>query len=268
MTAFSMASTWCPNGLSLQTMLELEKISKSFGLVKVLSSVSLKVSAGESSVIIGPSGCGKTTLVRVVMGLVSPDRGEVRFNGEALTEKNMLEARRQIGYVVQGGALFPHMTAGANVTLMPKYIGWGSGDISEKLDFLSEMMDLPREALTRYPNELSGGQRQRVSLMRALMLDPEVLVLDEPFGALDPIVRFQLQKDLRALFRKLRKTLVMVTHDISEAAFFGDQIILMRAGTIVQQGPISDFLHRPKEDFVKTFVAAQRALFDNIDGVK
>ena len=202
------------------------------------------------------------------MGVVTPDRGCVRFKGAELGDDNMLAVRRRIGYVVQGGALFPHITAESNVTLMAKYIGWGSSDISEKLDFLSEMMDLPREALTRYPNELSGGQKQRVSLMRALMLDPEVLVLDEPFGALDPIVRFQLQKDLRALFRKLRKTLVMVTHDISEAAFFGDQIILMRAGTVVQQGPITDFLHRPKENFVKTFVAAQRALFDNIEGAK
>ncbi len=249
-------------------MLELQKISKSFGPVGALSSVSLEVPSGAASVIIGPSGCGKTTLVRVVMGLVSPDQGKVRFRGEELANQNMLGIRRRIGYVVQGGALFPHMTAGSNVTLMPKYLGWSSADISTKLDFLSEMMDLPGELLARYPGELSGGQRQRVSLMRALVLDPELLVLDEPFGALDPIVRLQLQKHLRNLFHRLGKTVLMVTHDISEAAFFGDEIILMRTGKVVQRGPMSDFLHRPKEEFVETFISAQRALFDNIYGAK
>ena len=245
-------------------MLAVQKISKSFGATEALADVSLEVASGSTGVIIGPSGCGKTTLVRVVMGLVSPDQGQVRFNGEVLGQKNTSEIRHRIGYVVQGGALFPHMTAWSNVALMPKYLGWSSTEISRKVNSLTELMDLPSEVLNQYPGELSGGQRQRVSLMRALVLDPEVLVLDEPFGALDPIVRFQLQTHLRTLFRRLRKTVLMVTHDIAEAAFFGDEIILMRSGMIVQQGSISDLLHRPKEEFVETFVSAQRTLFDSI----
>jgi osmoprotectant transport system ATP-binding protein len=249
-------------------MLAAQKITKSFGPIEALSDVSLEVASGTTGVVIGPSGCGKTTLVRVIMGLVSPDQGQVRFGSEVLGEKNMSGLRRRIGYVVQGGALFPHMTAWSNVALMPKHLGWSSAEISRKLGSLMEIMDLSTKALNQYPSELSGGQRQRVSLMRALVLDPEVLVLDEPFGALDPIVRFQLQTHLRALFQSLRKTVLMVTHDIAEAAFFGDEIILMRAGMIVQRGSISDLLHRPKEEFVEIFVSAQRTLFDSIQGVE
>ena len=247
-------------------MLNLRKISKFYGSVGALSDVSLDVPQGATGVVIGPSGCGKTTLVRLIMGLISPDEGEVIIDDELVVEENISGIRRRIGYVVQGGALFPHMTAWANVGLMPKYFGWSRPEISRKVRLLAEMMELPLASLDRYPGELSGGQRQRVSLMRALVLDPEMLVLDEPFGALDPMVRFQLQEHLRGLFRKLKKTVVMVTHDIAEAAFFADEIILMRAGKIVQRGPMSDLLFHPKEEFVTAFLKAQRTLSENIQG--
>ena len=197
------------------------------------------------------------------MGLISADQGEVMFDDEAVVEENISRIRRRIGYVVQGGALFPHLTAWRNVGLMPKYFGWSSPEIVQRVELLADMMELPLDALHRYPRELSGGQRQRVSLMRALVLDPEVLILDEPFGALDPMVRFQLQEHLRALFRKLKKTVVMVTHDIAEAAFFADEIILMRAGGIVQRGSIFELLSNPKDDFVTAFIKAQRTLAED-----
>ena len=244
-------------------MLNLRKVCKFYGAVGVLSDVSFDVPRGTTGVIIGPSGCGKTTLVRLIMGLIFADQGEVMFDDEVVVEENISRIRRRIGYVVQGGALFPHLTAWRNVELMPKYFGWSSPEIAQRVQLLADMMELPLDALHRYPGELSGGQRQRVSLMRALVLDPEVLILDEPFGALDPMVRFQLQEHLRALFRKLKKTVVMVTHDIAEAAFFADAIILMRAGKVVQRGSIFELLSNPKDDFVTAFIKAQRSLAED-----
>ena len=244
-------------------MLNLRKVCKFYGDVGVLADISFDVPRGATGVIIGPSGCGKTTLVRLIMGLISADQGEVMFDDEAVVEKNISRIRRRIGYVVQGGALFPHLTAWRNVGLMPKYFGWSSPEIIQRVELLADMMELPLDTLHRYPGELSGGQRQRVSLMRALVLDPEVLILDEPFGALDPMVRFQLQEHLRALFRKLKKTVVMVTHDIAEAAFFADEIILMRAGKVVQRGSIFELLSNPKDDFVTAFIKAQRTLAED-----
>ena len=244
-------------------MLNLRKVCKFYGAVGVLSDISFDVPRGTTGVIIGPSGCGKTTLVRLIMGLIFADQGEVMFDDEVVVEENISRIRRRIGYVVQGGALFPHLTAWRNVGLMPKYFGWSSPEIVQRVELLADMMELPLDTLHRYPGELSGGQRQRVSLMRALVLDPEVLILDEPFGALDPMVRFQLQEHLRALFRKLKKTVVMVTHDIAEAAFFADEIILMRAGKVVQRGSIFELLSNPKDDFVTAFIKTQRSLAED-----
>ena len=245
-------------------MLNVRKVCKSYGSIRALLDVSFDVPQGATGVIIGPSGCGKTTLVRLVMGLITADQGEVMFDDEAVVDENISRIRRRIGYVVQGGALFPHLTAWSNVGLMPKYFGWSPTKIAQRVDLLADMVELPLEALHRYPGELSGGQRQRVSLMRALVLDPEALILDEPFGALDPMVRFQLQEHLRVLFRKLKKTVVMVTHDIAEAAFFSDEIILMRAGKVVQRGSIFELLSHPKDDFVTAFIKAQRTLVEDI----
>jgi osmoprotectant transport system ATP-binding protein len=247
-------------------MLELLAVSKSFGPTPVLEEVSLAVAGGQTTVLLGPSGCGKSTLLRMMLGLIRPDRGEVRFGDTPLTAANVRQLRHQMGYVVQDGGLFPHLTAAGNVSLLARHLGWDRGRIGERLEVLGALAQLPAEALRRYPAELSGGQRQRVGLMRALMLDPAVLLMDEPLGALDPITRADLQADLRDIFRKLQKTVVLVTHDLAEAAFFGDQVVLMEQGRIAQRGTMHDLIERPATPFVARFVQAQRAPLEALRG--
>ncbi len=168
------------------------------------------------------------------------------------------ELRLRMGYVIQDGGLFPHLTVAQNVTLMARQLRWEKGRMSERLTNLAQLVQLPRDLLTRYPAQLSGGQRQRVGIMRALMLDPKVILLDEPMGALDPIVRSHLQEDLKRIFQELKKTVLMVTHDMGEAAYLGDEIALMRDGAIIQIGPLNDLRQRPAEPFVSDFLKAQR----------
>ncbi|MGH8564401.1 MAG: ATP-binding cassette domain-containing protein [Gammaproteobacteria bacterium] len=239
-------------------MLELREVSKSFGRVSVLAPVTLSVAHRRSTVLIGPSGCGKSTLLRLMLGLLRPDAGSVYFRGVELVPHNVRGLRQAMGYVVQDGGLFPHLTAAGNVSLMARYLGWDAARIQGRLDGLTTLTRFPREALVRYPAQLSGGQRQRVGLMRALMLDPEVLLLDEPLGSLDPLVRAELQEDLAEVFRSLGKSVVMVTHDLAEAAFFGHEIVLLRDGRIVQRGVLEDLLKAPADPFVTRFIRAQR----------
>jgi osmoprotectant transport system ATP-binding protein len=239
-------------------MLQLLSVQKSFGPARVLDGVSLIVPNGKTTILLGPSGCGKSTLLRLMLGLIWPDAGEVRFGDDPLTPHNIRHFRRHMGYVVQDGGLFPHLTAEGNVTLLARHRGWSRERIRERLAVLAELAQLPADALKRYPAELSGGQRQRVGLMRALMLDPSVLLLDEPLGALDPITRADLQNDLRGIFRSLQKTVVLVTHDLAEAAFFGDEIVLLDQGHIAQRGSMRDLAERPATPFVTRFVQAQR----------
>jgi osmoprotectant transport system ATP-binding protein len=234
-------------------------VSKRFGEVAALTNIDLGIDAGSITVLLGPSGCGKTTLLRLVNGLARPDRGEVLVAGAPLASGDIHAARRRIGYVIQEGGLFPHLAAADNVTLAARYLRWPVARIAARLDELAGLARLPPEALRRFPAELSGGQRQRVALMRALMLDPEILLLDEPLGALDPLVRAELQADLAAVFRSLGKTVVMVTHDLPEAAFLADRVVLLRAGAVVQDGTVDDLLQRPADPFVSAFVNAQRA---------
>jgi len=247
-------------------MFELEKVSKHFKSLTALAEVDLTIPNGCTTVFMGPSGCGKSTLTRLLMGLIEPDHGVVKFESIAVNVDNATQLRRRMGYVIQGGGLFPHLTARSNTTLMARYLRHSTIDISRRVDELTQLTHFPPDALDRFPTELSGGQRQRVALMRALMLDPAVLILDEPFGALDPIVRYQLQTDLRNIFRTLGKTVVMVTHDIGEAGFFGDDIVLLRKGRVVQRGPIEDFVEKPSEPFVEKFVSAQRTLINSLRG--
>lgn len=237
---------------------ELKGVSKRFGETVALQPLDLVVAEGATTVLIGQSGCGKSTLIRMMVGLIEPDAGFVVFEGEAITSENAPVLRRKMGYVIQEGGLFPHLTARENVTLMARHHGESSDTIEERVVELGALTHFPADALDRYPAELSGGQRQRVSLMRALMLDPDVLLLDEPLGALDPMIRAGLQDELRGIFRSLGKTVVMVTHDMGEASFFGDEIVLLREGEIVQQGSIDDLLNRPVDDFVNQFIRAQR----------
>jgi osmoprotectant transport system ATP-binding protein len=216
-------------------------------------------------VLIGPSGCGKSTLLRLMIGLIQPDRGRVHFEGEVLTRDNAERLRRKMGYVIQDGGLFPHLTARGNTALVARYLGWSAKRIGERLSELVELTHFPPDGVDRYPAQLSGGQRQRVSLMRALMLDPDVLLLDEPLGALDPMIRSNLQEELRTIFRQLGKTVVMVTHDLGEAGYFGDTIVLLREGSIVQRGSFGEFLDRPADAFVTEFVNAQRGLLEQAE---
>ncbi len=246
----------------------IDGAAKSYDGQVALDATDLRIPAGRTSVLIGPSGCGKSTMIRLMMGLLTPDRGAVVFEDQPLADADVLQLRHKMGYVIQDGGLFPHLTARGNVTLMARYLGRGSDEIDRRLDELAELVSFPRDGLGRYPAQLSGGQRQRVSLMRSLMLDPDVLLLDEPLGALDPIIRADLQRDLRTIFRRLGKTVVMVTHDMGEAAYFGHLIVLMRQGRIVQAGSLDELLTSPAEPFVTEFINAQRSVLDTAGGEK
>ncbi len=246
-------------------MFDLTGVSKSFGDVAALAVTDLTVAAGGTTVLIGPSGCGKSTLLKLMIGLHAPDTGTVSFAGDPLTRDNAQDRRRRMGYVIQEGGLFPHLTARANVALMARWLGWDEARVADRITELVRLTRFPADGLERYPAQLSGGQRQRVGLMRALMLDPDVLLLDEPLAALDPMIRYELQSDLREIFRALGKTVVMVTHDIGEAGHFGDVIVLLRAGRVVQQGTLGELLHRPADGFVERFITAQRSLIDALE---
>jgi osmoprotectant transport system ATP-binding protein len=194
----------------------------------------------------------------MMIGLIEPDEGQVIFEGTPLAPENLMQVRRRIGYVIQDGGLFPHLSAEGNVGLMARYLGWEKPKVNSRIEELADLTRLPREALSRYPAQLSGGQRQRLGIMRALMLDPAVVLLDEPMGALDPLVRYDLQEDLRKIFQSLGKTVVMVTHDMGEAGFFGDTVILLGGGRIVQQGSLRELIDQPADNFVRRFISAQR----------
>jgi len=245
----------------LLPILRLEAVTKSFGGVRAVQETSLDVPAQQTSVLIGPSGSGKTTVLRLMMGLVRPDQGRVLHREAPLDGGGAAGLRRfrtQTGYVVQEGGLFPHLTAVRNVTLLARHLGWPEQRTGARVAELAALVRLPQAALARHPHELSGGQRQRVALMRALMLDPELLFLDEPLGALDPLVRAELQDELADIFRRLGKSVVIVTHDLAEAALFGRVIVLMHQGRVVQHGSIDDLVRRPATPFVTQFVRAHR----------
>ncbi len=241
------------------SMIELTSVSKSFSGVSVLDGIDLRIESARTTVLLGPSGCGKSTLLRLMLGLTKPDRGSVAFDGQRLDRASARASRRKTGYVIQDGGLFPHMTAFENVTLVARQLGWSTRRVDARLDELVGLTKFPVDGLGRYPVELSGGQRQRVALMRALMLDPILLLLDEPLGALDPMIRVDLQADLREIFSSLYKTVVLVTHNLADAAYFGDSVVLLRAGRIVQQGPLRQLIEKPAEPFVSRFVTAQRS---------
>ncbi len=240
-------------------MISAENVSKTYAGQTALAPATLALAPSQTTVLIGPSGCGKSTLLRILIGLITPDTGRVVIDDTPLTPLNAETERHAIGYVIQDGGLFPHLTAAQNVSLLARFLGKPSTEIDRRMTELAQLVQLPAESLSRYPSGLSGGQRQRVGLMRALMLDPPLLLLDEPLGALDPITRSELQTQLKDIFAQLNKTVVLVTHDMGEAAYFGDTIILMRSGQIVQSGTLDDLLHRPAEPYVTDFIRAQRS---------
>src|SRR3954454_4501518 len=244
----------------MNALVELHGVSKKYDAAAALHPTNLDFARAKTTVLIGPSGCGKSTLLRLIIRLLDPDEGSIRFDGKEITPANISELRRRIGYVIQDGGLFPHLTARKNVMLMASHLKWPAEKMESRLTELCGLTRFPEDALERYPLELSGGQRQRISLMRALMLSPELLLLDEPLGALDPMVRAALQKDLKEIFKRLNQTAILVTHDLAEAAYLGDEIVLMNAGRVVQKGSLQDLRDRPLENFVSDFITAQRAL--------
>ncbi len=241
-------------------MVQLVGVSKTFGDAAAVHAIDLSVERGKTTVLIGPSGCGKSTLLRLIIGLIEPDTGKIQFDGTELRAEKINIVRRRVGYVIQEGGLFPHLTARANILLMARHLGRPENEMRARLSDLCALTRFSENLLGRYPLELSGGQRQRVSLMRSLMLSPELLLLDEPLGALDPLVRAALQKDLKEIFARLRQTALLVTHDLAEAAYLGDEIVLMHEGRIVQKGSLADLQQSPASDFVSEFINAQRGL--------
>jgi osmoprotectant transport system ATP-binding protein len=241
-------------------MIELRAVSKSFGGRVAVHPTDVVIEEGKTTALIGPSGCGKSTLLRLIVGLIQASSGSVLINGQPLTSSNAEATRQQIGFVVQDGGLFPHLTARQNVTLMARHLRKPVAEVDQRLSELATLTHFPLDALDRFPGEISGGQRQRVSLMRALMLNPSVLLLDEPLGALDPMVRASLQTDLKRIFQQLNQTVLFVTHDMGEAGYLGDTIILMNEGRIVQRGSLEDLRDRPSTPFVTDFLNAQRSL--------
>ena len=246
----------------LKSTISLKNISKSFNSSLAIKEFSFNFTRGETTVLIGPSGCGKSTLLRLIVGLIKQDSGTITVDSELLSNSNLSSIRKRMGYVIQDGGLFPHLTAKENLSLMPIYTGWNKDNISKRIDELTNLTSFPNDGLDRYPAELSGGQKQRVSLMRALMLNPEFLLFDEPLGALDPLIRFDLQNDLKEIFISLKKTVILVTHDLNEAVFFGNNILLMKEGSLIQQGTITDFINNPAEPFVIKFIKSQRSTIE------
>jgi osmoprotectant transport system ATP-binding protein len=244
----------------MESLVQLCGVSKTYGDTVALHPTDIEFAQGRTTVLIGPSGCGKSTLLRLIIRLLEPDGGAIRFGGDPVTVANISALRRRIGYVIQDGGLFPHLTARKNVMLMASHLKWPAEKMKSRLAELCGLTRFPEAALDRFPLELSGGQRQRISLMRALMLSPELLLLDEPLGALDPLVRAALQKDLKEIFQRLKQTAILVTHDLAEAAYLGDEIVLMNEGRVVQRGTIADLQSNPTSDFVTEFITAQRAL--------
>jgi osmoprotectant transport system ATP-binding protein len=243
-------------------MLELQNISKTFEDRSVLAEVNLMVPEGATHALIGSSGSGKTTLLRITLGLIPFDKGYVKINDQALLSFTPVEWADRIGYVPQDGGLFPHISAKNNIALIAKLRGWRKSKIDGRVEELRKLVDLDPEILTRFPREMSGGQKQRVSIMRAAMMDPAVMLLDEPMAALDPLIRRSLQQELKSIFLRLNKTVLLVTHDLGEAVYLAEQITLLHEGRVVQTGSYRDLLLQPATPFVSQFINAQRSLPD------
>jgi osmoprotectant transport system ATP-binding protein len=246
-----------------QTMISLKSVTKRFGssAETAVQDLSMDVSQGETVVLVGPSGCGKTTTMKMINRLVEPTSGTITVDGTNVLKQDPVRLRRNIGYVIQSIGLLPHRTVAENIGTVPRLEGWDQQRINERTDELTFIFELDPGLLKRYPSELSGGQRQRVGVARALAADPPVMLMDEPFGAVDPIVRERLQDQFLNIQERLQKTIVFVTHDIDEAIKMADRIaILNRGGIIEQYAPPEEILREPANDFVKQFVGAERGL--------
>jgi len=245
-------------------MIVVNTITKTFGAYKAVDAISFTVKKGETVVFLGTSGSGKTTLLKMINRLIEPDSGEILISGRRITDQRPEDLRRKIGYVFQNNGLFPHYTIEENIGVVPRLLGWPADRITKRVTELMEKLRLsPAQYRGAYPNELSGGQQQRVGIARALAADAHVLLMDEPFGALDPITRASVRKDFKQLDELGSKTIVLVTHDIQEAFELADRIILMDGGRIMQEGTTDDLFLRPANQYVKDFFEGQRYIYDH-----
>lgn len=243
-------------------MISFNHVTKKFGEdVTAIEDVDFTVEQGKIVVLLGPSGCGKTTLLRMVNRLESISQGEIIINGENSKDLDPIELRRKIGYVIQSNGLFPNMTIEENVMLVPDLLGWSKKDKRERFEYLMKLSGLDADDYgKRYPHELSGGQQQRIGVVRALAADPPVMLMDEPFGALDPIIREKIQDEFLQIQREVKKTILFVSHDIDEAIKMADKIVLLRDGKIMQFDTPSEMLAHPKNEFVSQFFGKDRAI--------
>ena len=249
-------------------MIQIKAVSKTYGSKRVLYPTTLNLAKGQTHVFWGSSGSGKTTLLRLICGLTEASSGEVQIENQKVTVHNQRQWAAQIGYVIQEGGLFPHLTARQNISLAALPHNWSHERLTKRINELCDLVQLEQPNLDQFPKKLSGGQRQRVALMRSLLLDPAILLLDEPLGALDPLVRSDLQKQLKVIFNRLKKTVIIVTHDIGEGAFFGHTLSLFHEGQLVQHGDFQSFLDKPTNDFVTRFITAQAPPKELIEAFK
>ena len=229
-------------------------VSKRYGDSVVLSEIELEIPNGQTTVIVGQSGSGKTTLLRMVNGLIKPDSGRLEVFGDLVPEENIENFRRKIGYAVQGAGLFPHVSVKENIVLIARLVGWSSQDLDERFEMLMRQMELPLDLSDRIPNELSGGQQQRVGLCRALMLKPKLLLLDEPFSAVDPLTRLELYEVVEKLISNEAVSIVMVSHDLGEAKRLGDRMVVLQNGIILQNDLISNVIGNPATPYVERLI--------------
>jgi osmoprotectant transport system ATP-binding protein len=244
-------------------MISLRNVSKRFDGTRgaAVNDLSLEIPEGETVVLVGPSGCGKTTTMRMINRLIEPTGGTITVDGRDVLRQDPVQLRRSIGYVIQSIGLMPHRTVAQNIATVPKLVGWDDRRVADRVDELIGIFELDPEMKARYPSELSGGQRQRVGVARALAVDPPVMLMDEPFAAVDPIVRARLQEQFLEIQRRLRKTIVFVTHDIDEAIKMADRIAILNIGAKIEQyAPPEEILREPAGDFVKEFVGSERGL--------
>lgn len=245
-------------GIKPARMIKVDKVSKYFGGVKAVDGVSFEVGEQENLILLGTSGCGKTTTLKMINRLIEPTSGTIYMNDKNIMEQQPENLRRGIGYVLQNNGLFPHYTVAQNIAVVPNLLKWDKQKTEKRTAELMEKLHLDASYLNIYPNELSGGQQQRIGLARALVSDPPVLLMDEPFGALDNVTRSKIHAEFKALDELKRKTIIMVTHDVQEAFELGDRICLMDKGKIVQSGTPAQLLFNPVNDFVKDFLKHQR----------
>lgn len=240
-------------------MLDFKNITKTFKNQTVIDNISFTVNKGEFIVIVGPSGCGKTTTLKMINKLISPTSGNIYLDGKDISKEDTIKLRRNMGYVIQQTGLLPHMTVGENIGLIPRLEKWSEDEILERTNELLKMVGMePDQYVDRYPCELSGGQQQRIGVARAWATNPDIILMDEPFSALDPITRNQLQDELFELHQESKKTMIFVTHDMDEALKLGDRICLMKGGNILQFDTPEEILNNPANDFVKEFIGEKR----------